>query len=365
MTPVSRFQSERGRAGAWIAAAFALVLVAAALAVGRVTLNSPSQGSSVRSSADARPAPELTGLGQWFNSPPLTLRSLRGKVVLVDFWTFSCINCVRTIPGLRALYERYKPFGLEIVGVHSPEFGFEKVPKNVEDAAKRLRVTWPVAMDNNLLTWRAFDNHYWPATYFVDRAGKIRYDHVGEGDEAEQETQLRALLAEGGRELPAPVSMAEPSFDRNLTPEIYAGFDRGILARTIANPQQYRPSQAFTYTAPSQGTLAKADTEGHIYLAGSWTANAEFIRANGPAQVFLPFFARTVFFVAESSPESDVRLLLDNKPLGSAAGGDAAGGVIHAGRSDLYGVVTLPKAGRHLLVLEVTKGFALYTFTFG
>jgi thiol-disulfide isomerase/thioredoxin len=148
---------------------------------------------------DYGPAPELAGIERWLNSEPLTLASLRGKVVLVDFWTYSCINCLRTLPHVKGWHARYKDQGLVVIGVHTPEFAFERLTRNVETAMRRFGVTYPVAQDNAYATWKAFDNAYWPAGYLIDRRGHIRLKHFGEGGYDEMDAAIRTLLAE-----PAP-----------------------------------------------------------------------------------------------------------------------------------------------------------------
>jgi thiol-disulfide isomerase/thioredoxin len=146
-----------------------------------------------------RPAPEFAGLGHWVNSPALTMASLRGRVVLVDFWTYSCVNCLAALPHVQDWDARYRDKGLVVIGVHTPEFGYEKSSANVEAAVARLKVRFAVAQDNDYATWKAFDNQYWPATYLIDRQGRIVHSHVGEGDYARTERRIQALLAE-----PAP-----------------------------------------------------------------------------------------------------------------------------------------------------------------
>jgi cytochrome c biogenesis protein CcdA/thiol-disulfide isomerase/thioredoxin len=145
---------------------------------------------------DRGPAPELTGLTQWFNSKPLTIKELKGKVVIVDFWTFACYNCQNTRPYVRALYDKYKDQGLVILGIHTPEFGYEKVPENVKSAAKDQGVTWPIALDPDFKTWRAYSNRYWPAFYFIDANGHLRYSHFGEGNYEYNEKVVQQLLSE-------------------------------------------------------------------------------------------------------------------------------------------------------------------------
>lgn len=160
------------------------------------------QGDPVKADATSGPAaPEFVGIVQWLNSEPVTLASLRGRVVLLDFWTYSCINCLHTLPHVRDWHEKYATRGLVIVGVHSPEFDFEKSKENVRQAVARERVTWPVAMDNNFETWEAYQNRFWPHKFLIDRNGVVRYDHIGEGAYLETEMALRQLLSEIGADV--------------------------------------------------------------------------------------------------------------------------------------------------------------------
>jgi thiol-disulfide isomerase/thioredoxin len=311
------------------------------------------------------PAPSFAGIAAWINSPPLTVEQLHGTVVLVDFWTYSCINCLRTIPGLRALYQRYAPDGFQIVGVHTPEFSFESVQSNVRAAVKRLDVTWPVAMDNDMSTWNAYGNHYWPHIYLIDRGGVIRYDHIGEGDEAQIESHIRTLLSQGSSQpLPAPVSLPEPSFAPNMTPEIYAGYERGQQTGTIANPQGYSPDHPVAYRAPSAATVANAPTTGSFFLEGTWLAHAETLESRTAGRLLLPFFARNVYIVAAAARPVTVRVLLDGATV-ATPGQDVRGGLVTIGSSRLYALVALPQDGTHVLTLEVPPGLQIYTFTFG
>ena len=167
-------------------------------------------------------------IANWLNSPPLTMAGLRGKVVLVDFWTYSCINCIRTLPYVESWYQKYGPEGFVVVGVHTPEFAFEHDTANVAAAIKRFGLTYPVAQDNNYVTWTAFGNQYWPADYLIDANGVIRDTHFGEGDYVKTEGEIRSLLAEAGMSaLPTPaVSAAAPPFVSGETGETYLGTDR-------------------------------------------------------------------------------------------------------------------------------------------
>src|SRR5262249_6830620 len=182
-------------------------------------------------------APELAGLTAWFNAEPLRLADLRGRVVLVDFWTYSCVNCLRTFPHLAAWHDRYAARGLTILGIHTPEFAFEREPANVGEAVRRLGVTWPVALDADSATWRAFGNRFWPQKWLIDARGVIRYQRIGEGGYGETEYLIRDLLEEIGRkvdDVTVPLDPDEGGLDRILqTPELYAGY---TFALSIGNP---------------------------------------------------------------------------------------------------------------------------------
>jgi thiol-disulfide isomerase/thioredoxin len=334
-----------------------------------------SSSKMPHASADASltrddPAPEITGIAQWLNSPPLTIRSLHGHVVLIDFWTFSCINCLRTIPELRAFYDRYHPAGLDMIGVHSPEFSFEKVAANVARAIKENKVEWPVAMDNDMQTWQAFDNHYWPHVYLIDGSGHIRYDAIGEGNGPAIESAIRALLADAGDPVPKPVTQSAELPGNDITPEIYMGYDRG--GDYFADAGDYAKDRVGAYTLPPPSKRVE-QPQGAFYLGGHWKASSEYITAAASdARIVLPFTARNVFIVAgRSDPAgSHLHVTLDGEPLaGAIAGSDVRGGILTVRGQDLYRVVHLPKTQTHTLVLSADIGdpaaFHAYTFTFG
>ncbi|PMS17017.1 thioredoxin [Trinickia dabaoshanensis] len=173
-----------------IATVFASVAAAALVAYASAGMSSPGAAAI----ATGAPAPEFAGIERWLNGPPTSLRQLRGKVVLVDFWTFDCINCVHTLPHVESLYEKYRDKGLVVIGVHTPEYAFERDTKNLTDAIKRYGITYPVAQDNQYATWNAYGNQYWPAVYLLDKKGNLVYSHFGEGSYAETEAQVRTLL---------------------------------------------------------------------------------------------------------------------------------------------------------------------------
>jgi cytochrome c biogenesis protein CcdA/thiol-disulfide isomerase/thioredoxin len=284
-------------------------------------------------------APDFTGIDAWLNSKPLSLGQLRGKVVLVDFWTYSCINCLRTLPHLEAWYAAYHPRGLEIVGVHTPEFAFEHVESNVRAATKRLGVRYPVALDNDYATWKAYGNQYWPAEYLIDRSGRIRHVHFGEGSYGETESTIRELLGEAG---PRATAVADRTPDELMTPETYLGYQR--IDRYVGST--LHPNGAADYTFP--GSVPQ---NGFAY-AGRWTVGPERAIAGAGARLRLHFVGSKVFLVLGGHGSVDV--LVNGKPTKTIA--------VTSDR--LY---TL-RDGAHadaLMELRFTPGVSAYAFTFG
>jgi cytochrome c biogenesis protein CcdA/thiol-disulfide isomerase/thioredoxin len=293
-------------------------------------------------------APDFVGISQWLNTPggrAASLASLRGKVVLVDFWTYSCINCLRTLPHLRAWYAAYHKDGFEIVGVHTPEFAFEHVPGNVRQATHDLNVTWPVALDNGYKTWTAYSNNYWPAEYLIDKAGRVRHYHAGEGDYGATEQAIRSLLAQTGAAVPQrSTSVAdETPTEMVMTPESYLGTAR--LANYVGST--IHPNVAWRYT------FATKLPQNNLSYAGTWRVGPERIIAGKDARLRLHFQARFVYIVLGG--HGTVRTRLDGKPTGAFA--------VNADR--LYTVVsgTAPRSG--VLELRVSPGVTAYAFTFG
>jgi thiol-disulfide isomerase/thioredoxin len=342
------------------------VALAAAIAIAAVRL-SGLQGS-LPAQSRGKAAPAFTGIAAWINSPPLTIEQLRGKVVWIDFWTYSCINCLRTLPSVRQFYARYHQAGLEIIGVHSPEFSFEKDLSNIKAAVARYRLPYPVAVDNDMATWNAYLNRSWPHVYLLDRSGKIAFDFSGEGGDEDIQTHLRSLLAETGATLPPPIDFSAFNFNPHQTPEIYAGSDRGSVEGSLGNTEGYVPEQSVDYRPVSASAVDAAGTNGVLFLEGKWFNAGEYVRADADgARIELPFFAQNVFVVAApQGSKATATLLLDGKPVpASALGEDATGGTITVDRDDLFRALHLPEAGIHRLTLTVSKGFSLYTFTFG
>ncbi len=305
-------------------------------------------------------APEFIGNQGWFNTPggePLTMRGLRGRVVLVDFWTYSCINCLRTLPYLTAWDRNYRRDGLTIVGVHSPEFPFEKDAGNVEEAIERNGIRYPVAQDNDLATWSAYGTQYWPSEYFIDAEGRVRYAHFGEGEYEEKERIIRELLAEAGRPVAKHGSGARgvEASAGVTTPETYLGAAR---AERFTNPT----------LSPGTHDFARSPAPGpnEFAYAGRWRITLDSATAKG-GSLALRFGARRVYLVL-GSPDRDrrVRVLLDGKPIPPGlAGGDVRDGSVDVNSQRLYELVDLPRVEEHTLELEPEAGVTGYAFTFG
>ncbi|MBS0616269.1 MAG: cytochrome c biogenesis protein DipZ [Verrucomicrobia bacterium] len=283
-------------------------------------------------------APELVGITGWINSPPLTLSELKGKVVLIDFWTYSCINCLRTLPYLKNWYADYKNYGFVIIGVHTPEFAFEKDYDNVKKAARDLSIDYPIALDNNYATWNAYDNRYWPAHYLIDQNGVLRMEHFGEGGYEETENAIRQLL---GLE---PLQTTEKNMaHRPISPETYLGLERGnsyaMHLKSGENDYAYSPPLG----------------EDEVGLKGPWRSEDQFIEARGDnCYLDYNFLATRVYLVLSGTSPVFLEIYLDGKFYGS----------IHVGGDRKYDIVRAPY-GRHLLSLKVPQGIKAYAFTFG
>ena len=309
---------------------------------------------------DARPAPEFTGITEWLNSGPLTMAGLRGRVVLVDVWTYSCVNCRRTFPFLRALHETYVDRGLTVVGVHSPEFDFEKSPENVERAVRDLDVTWPVANDPDRAMWDALRNSYWPAKYLVDRTGLIRLVHIGEGDETEIEDAVRGLLRNGGDPGPARAGARHEPPRGRQTPELYLGYQRGGLVPV---------GETATRADPPRG-------RDRVRLAGRFTGAAEWLAAAGAgAAVTVDYTARDVYAVlappAGSTARQRVEVRWNDRPVPPDRRGRDVVAVdgrtyVDVVADDLHHLLTGPEPGDGRVTLVSTApGVRWFTFTFG
>jgi cytochrome c biogenesis protein CcdA/thiol-disulfide isomerase/thioredoxin len=300
------------------------------------------EASSSGSLPDYGPAPAFAGISEWLHTRPLTLARLRGKVVLVDFWTYSCINCLRTLPHLEAWDRRYRKAGLVIVGVHTPEFAFEHVASNVRKASRKLGVRYPVAIDNDYRTWDAFQNDAWPAEYLIDRRGHVREVKKGEGQYDETERSIRTLLGESGNAQLASVKDHTPQ--HLTTPESYLGWAR--LARYAGST--ITPGREAAYRFPREIPL------NDLAYAGNWNVGRERIVAGRGARLRLHFLAQNVYLVL--SGRGRLRVIVGGRPVKTVRVG---------GLSRLYTLLRYPSLSEGALELRFTPGIAAYAFTFG
>ena len=297
---------------------------------------------STKSAPRGPTAPAFLGVDDWINSKPLTIQGLRGKVVLVDFWTYSCINCLRTLPHLEAWDKRYRKAGLVIVGVHTPEFAFEHVVSNVRQATKRLGVRYPVAIDNEYKTWDAYRNNVWPAEYLIDRRGRIREYKQGEGRYDETERQIQQLLGEPAGARLASVRDRTPQ--HFATPESYLGWER--LERYQGSP--ITPNRLVRYRFP------KVLSPDYLSYSGFWSVERQRIVAGPGARLRLGFIAQHVYLVL--SGKGRLQVLVDGKRVRTIRIG---------GLSRLYTLLNYKTGHAGLLELRFTPGISAYAFTFG
>jgi thiol-disulfide isomerase/thioredoxin len=335
---------------------------------------------------------QVDGYINTYNNSPLTLSSLKGKVVLVDFWTYSCINCIRTIPYINDWSQKYADKGLVIVGVHSPEFEFEKNYDNVKAAVQRLGITYPVILDSDHGTWNAYGNQYWPRHYLIDNQGYIRDNHIGEGGYDQTEKAIQSLLAERA----AQMGMKEISFDTKpttmikqnslqsvdlrqaTTPEIYVGYDKARAP--IGNPEGFKPSQTISYSI-SPNTSFKPSI---VYLQGNWKNNPDNMELQSDTgRIALVYYAKSANMVAggkgggivsnDNDKQGEVGVHgqaaatltsnMSNKSLGEDLSSD---GSFRIDGQRLYNLAMHNDYNAHSIIIDVKgKGFQLYTFTFG
>ena len=338
--------------------------------------NNENSISNVKLSIDKsqfRKAPEFKGIMSYINTNQTKLSDLKGKVVLVDFWTYSCINCIRTLPYLVDWNQKYSDKGLVIVGIHSPEFEFEKNIDNVKQAVARFGIKYPVLLDNDHGTWNAYQTNYWPRKYLVDSEGYIRYDHIGEGGYAETENAIRNLLAERSNQQGLETSNLNqtklivpkmPSVDLNQikTPELYFGYQ---YARSqLGNIEGFNPEKTVNYTIPS----SNLDTN-VIYLQGLWKNNPDNMELVGPdGKITLVYSAKSVNIVAGGKGQVTVRedgngVQTNNSSKGNDT--DAEGKLSIDGQR-LYNIADNTNYGNHHIEIDARgPGFKIYTFTFG
>ena len=327
-------------------------------------------------------APEFAQISDYINTPndsPLTLSSLKGKVVLVYIWTYTCINSIRPMPYIHDWNQKYSNNGLVIVGVHSPEFQFEKNYDNVKSAVQRFGITYPVVLDSDHGTWNAYGNNYWPRYYLIDTQGNIRYDHIGEGDYGQIEKSIQSLLAERA----ALMDEKEISFNRepttvinpgslyyvdlkqNTTPEVYIGYN--TARAPLGNPEGFKPDQTVSYSIPST-TNFKPDI---VYLQGEWKNNPDNMELKSDTgRIVLTYYGKSVNIIAGgkgegvvSNDEGPAARLTSNNSLGEDLSSD---GSFRIDGQRLYNLAIHNNYTAHSIVIDVKgKGFQFYTFTFG
>ncbi len=318
-------------------------------------------------------SPELKGIVAWINSKPLYIKKLNGKVVLIDFWTYSCVNCINTIPHLKDLHKKYARHGLVIIGVHTPEFDFEKDVNNVKAAVKRLGIEYPVAVDSDYEVWNAFGNSYWPRQYLINKDGKIVYDHVGEGGYEEIEQNLRKALQEAGAKLDKEKLISQIKDKTSargflfITPEIYLGYAR---SKGFGNSKVCIPGSCQHYTD------VKEHVEHLVYLNGDWAQHKEYLKHEEGQQgyILLRYVGRraNAVFSSYSGRAFKVVVMIDgtyvpNSIMGKDVKIDSKTGetYILVDRPDMYNLTNSKDFEKHELKLVTdSNDFVLYAFTF-
>lgn len=304
-------------------------------------------------------APDLIPGGQWFNLPDgvssYQLTDLRGKVVLIDFWTYTCINCIRTFPFLREWNQKYSDKGLVIIGVHTPEFEFEKDADNVRVAIADFELEYPIMQDNDYATWRAFNNRYWPAKYLIDTDGNVRYTHFGEGSYDETERNIQLLLSELGEDI-GGVDIDNPTYSvSSKTPELYLGHGR---IQYLSSQEKASLDVSKTYSYP------RLLPKNNFAYSGEFLIQDEFSAPSVGAKLKLDYEAKNVFLVMSSDVGGRVRVMVDGQI--DLSGEDVIGGIIEIEENRVYEIVNLDEPGRHIIELEfLDPGIEIYAFTFG
>ncbi len=319
-------------------------------------LSTPYSNSSLTSKGKA---PDFIVGGQWLNSEPLKLSDLKGKVVLVDFWTYTCINCIRTLPYIEKWYEKYKDNGFVVIGVHTPEFEFEKDSNNVKKAISDFKLTYPIMQDNKYATWNAYANRYWPAHYLIDKDGVIRDTKFGEGDYDETEKNIQALLTEAGSSVTNTVDNPTYRIEAQ-TPETYIGYGR---SESFVSFSDLHRDQKYDYVSPS------SIPQNYFGLSGNWIIGKEEAQAFAGSTLTLSFKAKNVYLVMrpKDKEEGHVKVYVDGTViLKKDAGEDVQDGVIEVDSDRLYTLVKLENSQSHQLKLEFEdSNVEVYAFTFG
>lgn len=307
-------------------------------------------------------APKFEDLDGWINSKPISNSDLKGKVTLVDFWTYSCINCIRTQPYLRGWYDTYKGSGFQVIGMHAPEFAFEKVKSNVEKATKDANLTYPIALDNNFTTWNNYGVQFWPSAFLIDAQGKVRRVHYGEGDYKETEQAIRSLIKENNKPVPESMFITDSStvpVSDKQTPETYMGTKRSANYSGDTN----------LFAGQTRSFVPKSDLGKNYWtLGGDWEITSEKITAKRDGILRFNISAKEVYVVASSDTEKTVGMSLDGKPISqtNAAGGDIRNSTVKVKNAQLYRLVKYPRfTSGGILELSVPAGVSINVFTFG
>ena len=321
-------------------------------------------------------AKDFSKISEYINTKPISLDYLRDKVVLLDFWTYSCINCIRTIPYLNEWYDKYSDKGLVIVGIHTPEFEFEKNSENVKSAVQKFGIKYPVLQDNDKDTWNEYDNRYWPRKYLVDDEGYIRYDHIGEGAYNETEKVIQGLLTERAAHLGLKninfntsqnvdtdsrlESQQDVNFSKIKSPELYFGYE--FARAPLGNIEGFKPNQTLFYNLPEKYEIK----HNVIYLEGKWKNNPDHMELqSNNGSILLKYNSKSVNIVA--GPKGNFTVIQDGKLITNDLSKDSdIDGKFVVDEQRLYNLVTNKNYGEHTIEIDVKgKGFQIYTFTFG
>ena len=322
-------------------------------------------------SLTGKSAREFSGLHGWLNTPPLTIAGLKGKVVLLDFWTYSCVNCVRSLPHMKMINKEYSGEPFVLVGIHTPEFEFEKLPENVASAVKRFGIGYPVAIDSENTTWKLYGNQYWPRQTLIDSKGIVRWEHAGEGDYDKMEERMRDLLREKGTSAesngnPSSAGLEKFRFMPNTTPEIYAGT---LRSQGFGNGQVHASESRIRYVDPGK------HSRDILYLSGDWTQFPEYVMhaSTDAGYVLLKYSARNANAVLGISGPNSVRVdvEIDRKPIEKGKAGadvqwDSTGSFLIVAENRLYDIIRTKAFETHeLKLISKSDDLRLYTYTFG
>ena len=314
-------------------------------------------------------APDLVGIAHYLNTTPEELsENIKGKVILYDIWTYSCINCIRTLPYITAWDDKYADQGLLIIGIHSPEFEFEKDPENVKMALSKYGIDYPVVLDNDMETWKAFDNRYWPRKYIADHEGYIRYDHIGEGGYQKTEKVIQQLLDERATSMGIQMASAAPlvdieAFEHSMfkTPELYFGYKFAQNRNQLGSEEGFQPGKIVTYSKSDKVDLHK------FYLTGDWKNYEDSMELVSDTGVIkLRYNAKQVNIVTDN--DAELEIFLDGEAIPAKYSGDdiTSGNRLIVSEPDLYNIISSENSSSHLMEIQIKgKGFQIFTFTFG